>query len=83
MGKRNRKEDRSASRRINGDIKANCSLLVDNKAVDPTLALLFASSVGILRLVFMEKDCSLYFVGWTSSSTSEITIFRIASTTGP
>jgi nucleolar protein 12 len=47
MGKRSRKEDATVSEKSNGTSHAQTSILVDDKAVDPTLALLFASSVSI------------------------------------
>ena len=52
MGKRSRKESESTEQKDNGNGKAKKSLLVDEHAVDPSLALLFSSSVrtpGVYR----------------------------------
>jgi nucleolar protein 12 len=51
MGKRSRKEDATASEKSNGASHTKSSILVDDNAVDPALALLFASSVSNLRNV--------------------------------
>jgi len=45
MGKRSRKDAEESVEKVNGIGHNNQALLVDNKAVDPALALLFASSV--------------------------------------
>jgi len=46
MGKRSRKEAGAADEKTDVSNQAEKSLLVDEKAVDPSLALLFASSVS-------------------------------------
>ncbi|TGO22520.1 hypothetical protein BPAE_0164g00070 [Botrytis paeoniae] len=46
MGKRIRNESTSGGEKANGKKSADKSIFTDNKAVDPTLALLFASSAG-------------------------------------
>lgn len=45
MGKRSHREAKIAEKKANGATHANSSVLTDDKAVDPSLALLFASSV--------------------------------------
>jgi nucleolar protein 12 len=45
MGKRSRKETEAVEKQSNGIRDVKSAILVDDKAVDPTLALLFASSV--------------------------------------
>lgn len=49
MGKRSREEDAAKDR--NSDNHGKASILFNNKAVDPTLALLFASSVSVLLYI--------------------------------
>ncbi|TGO71255.1 hypothetical protein BELL_0601g00040 [Botrytis elliptica] len=46
MGKRSRNESTSGGEKANGKESAGKSIFTENKAVDPTLALLFASSAG-------------------------------------
>lgn len=46
MGKRSRKDAEASKENSNETTHTKRSLLVDEKAVDPTLALLFASSVS-------------------------------------
>ncbi len=46
MGKRSRKQSENMEQVVNGIGKVNKSILVDEEAVDPSLALLFSSSVG-------------------------------------
>ncbi|KAF7940232.1 uncharacterized protein EAE98_000359 [Botrytis deweyae] len=46
MGKRSRNESTSGGEKANGKESAGRSIFTENKAVDPTLALLFASSAG-------------------------------------
>jgi len=46
MGKRSRKEAEASDEKVNVPSTGEKSLLVNDKAVDPSLALLFASSVG-------------------------------------
>ncbi|KAM3159360.1 Nucleolar protein 12 [Botrytis cinerea] len=46
MGKRSRNENTSVAKKANGKESAGKSIFTENKAVDPTLALLFASSAG-------------------------------------
>ena len=46
MGKRSRKEAEASDEIVNVPSTGEKSLLVNDKAVDPSLALLFASSVG-------------------------------------
>jgi len=48
MGKRSRKDGETVKEVSNGSGKITKSLLVDDKAVDPLLAQLFASSVSFL-----------------------------------
>ena len=79
MGKRTRKEAEASEKKSNGAAQANKSALWDEKAVDPTLALLFSSSVSYtLRLAFI---CALlrYTSGWPSPSTSKISLRAIAT----
>lgn len=47
MGKRSRNENTSVAEKANGKESAGKSIFTENKAVDPTLALLFASSVSL------------------------------------
>ena len=46
MGKRSRKEAENMEQKVNGNGEAKKPILVDEEAVDPSLALLFSSSVG-------------------------------------
>ena len=56
MGKRSRKDAESKGEKTNGTDHVKASLLVDDKAVDPTLASLFASSVSffLYRLMMLS-----------------------------
>lgn len=47
MGKRSRNDGANGVEKINGKESVGKSFLTENKAVDPTLALLFASSVSL------------------------------------
>lgn len=47
MGKRSRNESTSGGEKVNGKDSTGKSIFTENKAVDPTLALLFASSVSL------------------------------------
>ncbi|TEY81835.1 hypothetical protein BOTCAL_0031g00270 [Botryotinia calthae] len=49
MGKRSRNENTSVAEKVNGKESAGKSIFTENKAVDPTLALLFASSAGPVK----------------------------------
>lgn len=49
MGKHSRKDGEATSGKSNEVTQVSKPLLVDDKAVDPTLALLFASSVSFYR----------------------------------
>jgi nucleolar protein 12 len=46
MGKRSRKDGEKSEVKSNGNSNVKKSILVDEKAVDPALALLFAASVS-------------------------------------
>jgi len=55
MGKRSRKEAEASEKKSNGTVEVKKSALWDEKAVDPTLALLFSSSVSYtLRLAYLR-----------------------------
>jgi hypothetical protein len=60
MGKRSRKEDANANANAldasNGSNHTNKPILVNDEAVDPTLALLFASSVCMIFLQDLVID---------------------------
>lgn len=46
MGKRSRRESENENQKSNGNGELKKSILVDDEAVDPSLALLFSSSVS-------------------------------------
>jgi hypothetical protein len=46
MGKGSRKDSKNVGQEVNGDGEAKLLISADDKAVDPSLALLFSSSVG-------------------------------------
>jgi len=54
MGKRARKEDMDSPKKSDSDVQLKRVIIVDEKAVDSSLALLFASSVSISMTLIDE-----------------------------
>jgi len=55
MGKSSRKDTEALENKSKGTKKTQKSILVDEKAVDPTLAFLFASSVSLYYAISFIK----------------------------
>jgi len=75
MSKRSRQDGEVSEKKFNGNGDVKKSMLVDDQAVDPTLALLFASSVGLLlciRMCCCKNNLLIIIKGWASPSTSKI-----------
>jgi hypothetical protein len=54
MGKHSHKEGRTSEKEFNGIGSPKSAIKVPKEAVDPTLALLFASSVSTANLIFLK-----------------------------
>jgi len=59
MGKRSRRDAENTEEKTNGHKETKKSILVDDNAVDPSLALLFASSVSAAYCFVLQSILTL------------------------
>ncbi len=77
MGKRSRRESENENQKSNGSVELKKSILVDDEAVDPSLALLFSSSVSVpptILLSIFEKFVLIIDLGGASETATEVSI---------
>ncbi len=76
MGKRSRKDLENVEQKFNGNREVKTLISIDDKAVDPSLALLFSSSVSIPLHIIVNalETCADIILGWTCHSTTEVAI---------
>lgn len=76
MGKHSRKDGEDSTKKSKSKKHAKKSIIVDDAAVDPTLALLFASSVStyLSQLTGLSNCILMISTGWSSQSASKIAL---------
>jgi hypothetical protein len=76
MGKRSRKESENENQKSNGNGELKKSILVDDEAVDPSLALLFSLSVSAppTYCINLLEILLIIALGGTSESATKVSI---------